>query len=284
MKHALLFSAGRISQVRISHDALPTTLQQHLKGGKKQPLSEWSTQSRRNMVRNFLACEWGSVEGEPVMITLTYATSQLDGRACRQHLSTFRRAWTHKWGHPIGAWKLEFQRSGVPHWHLVLYVQTHLPSAGQNSTSTLWIDARGNTLTGWKYENAGPSQAHSWVQHTWQRIVGPETKIVDFDPWRGARDDWAWYFGGYARKKSKEYQNHAPDNSSGWGRRWGIWGIRPQWQVAKISVRQGYRVRRVLRGLQNAKRRKWRHRKSNWYVHDSPSARIRVLETLKTLE
>jgi len=264
-KRGLIRSAGRVTEVRIREGGTGHSRKtEQLRGGKKRQLGPWTSQSRRNCLRTIMACDWESVPGHPVFVTLSYAEVQLDGRRCRKDLAAFREAWGRQWGQVIGAWKLEFQARGAAHWHLVLWVPTEVElQAGK--LIPVAVDRRGRRYD-WR---AG----HDWVLRTWQRIVGPDTQIVQWKWWAG---DFAWYFAGYSTQKDKEYQNIPPEESWGWGRRWGIWGIQPQWTVMEVSARQAYRIRRVLRGLQASRTRK-RKRYGCWAVHVSSDARKRLL-------
>lgn len=266
-------SAGRVTEVRTSMEYRPD-LQERLIRGPKRALTHWSSASRRNLVRELMACEWGAVPGFPVMVTLTYSDVPMDGRRCRGHLRAFRQAWQRQWGVPVGAWKLEFQKRGAAHWHLVLWVNYGLGSDEHSRPIPLAGDRWGRLYT-W-------DQAHDWLLSTWQRIAGPQHEIVHWSWWRGSIDRFPWYFAGYSTKKSKEYQNVAPEGSSGWGRRWGLWGIQPSWTEIEVDVCRAFRVRRILRGIQRSRR----HRKSRdgvWCVHVSVEATQRLLGALERI-
>lgn len=264
MSKGFVRSAGRVTEVHVSQGYLPSHLRDQLRGGQKQKLTEWSSQSRRNCLRTLMACEWGAVPGAPVMVTLTYAEVQMDGRRCRMDLKRFRRAWEYQWGPAVGAWKEEFQARGAIHWHLVLWVPYVWRVVGEEF-QPFAVDRKGREYS-WQ-------DAHDWVLEVWQRIVGPETRIVEWLWWSG---DFAWYFANYSTKKDKEYQQQAPEGSDGWGRRWGLWGIRPQWEVQEMSAARAYRVRRVLRGLQASQTKK-RRRYGSWVIHRSVEGRDRLI-------
>ena len=262
MAYGIVRWAGRVTDVRLKGVGRVA----QLTGGRKQALTEWSAQSRRNLLRQLMACDWSSVAGYPVMVTLTYADVQMDGRQCRRDLQNFRRAWEREWGSAVGAWKLEFQARGAAHWHLVLFLPSVILGRRDNGRIVIGWQRRGG-------EWGSSAHAQAWVLRTWQRIVGFDTTRVEFAAWRGRREDFAWYFGGYASKKSKEYQNKPPEGSSGWGRRWGLWGIRPVWDEVVVTERQAYRLRRVLRGIQRARAKRSPRRFSGWTIHDSRDAR-----------
>lgn len=266
-------SAGRVTEVRTRMEYRPD-LRERLTGGPKRALTHWSSASRRNCLRTIMACDWESVPGFPVMVTLTYAEVPKDGRKCRNDLKNFRRAWVRQWGAVVGAWKLEFQARGAAHWHLVLWVNYGLGSDERGRAIPLAVDRWGRRYT-WE-------KAHDWVLAAWRRIAGQDIEVVQWHWWQGSVGGFPWYFAGYSTKKNKEYQNETPEGSSGWGRRWGIWGIQPSWTEIEVDVRRAFRVRRVLRGIQRSRRRR-KARGGSWCVHVSLEAAQRLLATLERI-
>lgn len=56
----------------------------------------------------------------PLLITLTYQEYPTDGRVYHEHLRAFRAVLERKYGRQRAIWKLEFQKRGAPHFHLVM--------------------------------------------------------------------------------------------------------------------------------------------------------------------
>lgn len=224
-------------------------------GGDRAAIGEWSRKSRANMTRVLATLDWRplTLAGaglRPGMVTLTYPGDWQrwapDGATVKRHLRAFRQAWTRKLGAPIGAWKLEFQRRGAPHFHLYL-----LCPVGK--------------VDGLPF--------HKWVSATWARIVGATGEDrarhelagtgVDFglasrcsDPQR-----LAVYFSKHNApgRSSKEYQHCVPASWSepgrGPGRFWGYWSLRPCTAHVEVSHDTARDVVRLLRGWSEAQRR-----------------------------
>lgn len=237
---------------------------------------EWSRKSRARMTRRLASLDWSPMEPRcmgvvdeqgdelvsvPAMVTLTYPGDYLavvpDGEVAKRHLRAFRAAYARRFpGHDAGCWKLESQRRGAPHFHLLLMVPV--------------------TASGY------PSSAvRVWARLTWARIVGAtgeerrrhEAAGVSVDTAEGARysdpQRIAVYFSKHNApgESSKAYQNEIP---AGWldesgagtvGRFWGYWRLRPVEVEATISAFDAVDAARLLRGWVKAQGRTRRVRR-----------------------
>ena len=88
----------------------------------------WSRKSRARMISSLseldLAPLYMSADF-PAMVTLTYPgdwkTVAPDGAVVKGHLQAFFKRYRRSWGEDLKCiWKLEFQRRGAPHFHLLL--------------------------------------------------------------------------------------------------------------------------------------------------------------------
>ena len=96
----------------------------------RREVTGWSRKSRTNMVRSLCELDYSPLFDGPdfrplAMITLTYPGDWLtvapNGKEAKRHLAAFRRRYERAWGEPLAAvWKLEFQRRGAPHYHLLM--------------------------------------------------------------------------------------------------------------------------------------------------------------------
>lgn len=205
-------------------------------GGIRQGITTWSNSSRRRLVKTWEAIDWSPYEGRLLWIGLTYpAEGPEDGHRCKRHLEAFKMRWTRRWGPPVGGWKLEFQRRGVPHFHLLLVKPAEFDLL---ECHRMWFEV----------VNSG-DDAHL--------IQG--CHVVD---WVG--ENAAGYVVGYGAGDSKEYQNTAP--AEWWtGRWWGIWGgLKPDWKAQELTEKEFHRIRRVMRGLVRARSRKNKGRKGRF--------------------
>lgn len=189
-------------------------------GGRRGVVREWSHASRLRAYRTIAAVDWSAV-GSLVFVTLTYHQAPTDGRTVKRHLRAFRERWRRRFGAPVGAWKLEFQKRGAAHIHL-------------------WLRRPGISL----------GQLRAWISEAWGDIVGQgeahRRAGTTVKEWCGSP---ARYLLKYLAKGHKEYQHCVPEWFESVGRWWGLWNVRPQWRRVDIPVESFYRIRRVLRGL-----------------------------------
>ena len=220
----------------------------------------WSAKSRTRMHKAFASVDWTALrdpETPLAMVTLTYPGQWEglvpSGKVAKRHLSAFRLRYGRAVGRKLrGAWKLEFQRRGAPHFHLLMPVPA--------------------LVRGERFE--------VWLSRTWAAIVGAEGEErqrheragtgVDFakvgrmsDPKR-----LAVYFAKHGSKSldDKEYQHNVPAlwqlPGMGPGRFWGFWGMPPATAVVDLDVWDFLTARRVLRRLAKANGRAVAYRKA----------------------
>jgi hypothetical protein len=201
-------------------------------GGMRQAVQGLSEDSRRRMVFTFR-----NVVGLKVFLHLTYpGKAELvptDGREVKRHWDNMRR-WLVEQG-VAGAWFMEFQSRGAPHFHIC--------------------------LTG--------RVAKEKVSKAWNRIAGQNdpdhlrvgTKIQMMEKPHAA----AAYAAKYA---SKFEQKDVPEQFSNVGRFWGLFGGLSVQVVAEVNSQEridtstgevvsggAVQAARVMRGLVNARRR-----------------------------
>lgn len=180
-----------------------------------------SRKSRMRLMKLCAAIPWALFETR-FFTTLTYPDEfPTDGRAVKRHLVAFRKRFERRWGKQAAVWKLEFQRRGAPHFHLLLSVP-----AG--------VDLR---------------EFRSWLSSSWYEVVssgdlrhllaGTQVQIADTDCGR--------YFAyGVKSSGSKEYQNQVPEGFESVGRFWGAWNVSPEWRGAQITSGDFVELRRRM--------------------------------------
>lgn len=215
----------------------------------KQSITEWSRQSRANMVRVVASLDMtvlDSLPGFPAMVTLTlpgsWAVVAPDASTFKGYFEEWRRRYRHTYGTPFrGLWKLEFQRRGAPHLHLYMVV----PSG----------DFR------------------TWCSQTWADIVNHPDPVerakharagTRVDVMKGARASdprrLAVYFGKHSApggESDKEYQHKVPElwvNSGGPGRFWGYIGLEKVSATVELSTEDFITIKRYMRKAQQASR------------------------------
>lgn len=213
-------------------------------------VTSWSPKSRRRMVRVLAAADYRRLfrDGFPVMVTLTYPGEWLSVAGTKeqsyQHIRLLQLRWKRRWGKaPVGIWKLEFQRRGAPHYHLLV---PHPHVTGE--------------------------EFRAWLSRTWADIVGhtdPEQRArhlvagTGVDMREGARmrdvKRVAVYFAGHSLKSKdgKEYQHIVPREwlvngdgeltGRGAGRFWGVWGLERPYAGVPLTPRDFVTLRRLMR-------------------------------------
>lgn len=218
-------------------------------GGRK--IRGWSPKSRARLRRCLSELDYGGfVAGcgvrSPVMVTLTYpgdwASVAPNMAATKGHL----RAWFERWRRQFGArvrgvWKLEFQRRGAPHFHVMVPV----PAGQSVGVLRKWV------ASSWSEVVDHPDA----VQRARHLVAGTAVDVVIgrsmTDPRRVAT-----YFLKHGGGVAKEYQHIVPVEweDSGAGRFWGVVGMRRHRRQVPLTMRQYVMIRRVLRRYWASKR------------------------------
>lgn len=198
---------------------------------KKRPsagkIVGWSRRSRARMQMQLHRLDYTALFEaglEPAMVTLTMPgewehlapTPAEFKKIVNRFTTSYRDAWGTR---PVGVWKMEFQRRGAPHLHILM-----TPPAGEASGA-------------FRYE------FRLWLSHAWARAVGAtgvqaERHLragtgIDYvgDSYRDPRRIAA-YFGKHGFFAGKDYQNEMPAlwrdavaNGEDGARFWGSWGL-----------------------------------------------------------
>ena len=210
----------------------------------------WSDKSRAKMLERFSTLDFTPFSDEGSIIaflTLTYPSDWISvaptSQSAKRHLSMFRKRFEREFGRPFFAlWKMEFQRRGAPHFHLLAPIP------------------RG-------------SEFRDWLSNTWVQIVNhPDATErakhllagTGVDKAKGISADTAqrisYYFSKHssANKGAKEYQNTPPEEwvrAGSVGRFWGYWGLEIATVLVEVSEAEALYVARTLRRWQRANRR-----------------------------
>lgn len=86
---------------------------------KRGVIRDFSPSSRRRLIDMFNRF---GVDGQrPVFLTLTYGQSYPGPTEAKRHLSTFFKRVRRRWPLASAVWRLEMQRRGAPHFHLIFF-------------------------------------------------------------------------------------------------------------------------------------------------------------------
>jgi hypothetical protein len=167
-------------------------------------------------------------------VTLTYPGEwSRSAEDWKRDLDTWWKRWIRRWGAEWSAfWKVEPQKRGAPHFHLIV-----MPTEGQE------LDY---------------SATFSWLSRSWYEVVGSSderhlragTRIERVRTYNGAIS----YAAKYCGKVCAGFVNPETGEAVHVGRYWGVLGrggLRYDHRRYRLSESSYYRVRRVLR-------KKWR--------------------------
>ncbi len=187
-------------------------------GGRRQGITEFSRASRRRLLQLLNSINKTKIK-IPLFITLTYPGEYPeDPTVWKQHLATWRRRMQRKYGRISMIWRLEFQRRGAPHFHLLAFI------------------------------DANPADLYEFVSLSWYESCGeicPEhlragTRVESLRSLRGMMAYAAKYMG-----KPEKF-----DSGAGIGRVWGVWfkdQLPISFEETPISCGDAIKIRRILR-------------------------------------
>ncbi len=164
-------------------------------GGERKPCSGFSASSRRSMQKLVSKLRVSSV-CSGLFLTLTYPRQFPDGNRAKRDLKVFVQRLLREYPSAAGLWKLEAQKRGAPHFHLIILGVEHIP--------------------------------HEWVSENWYEVVGSGdvhhlaagTEVRRVKSYQHA----VHYVAKYIAKESAAGAGAAGDGLGEVGRRWGHFG------------------------------------------------------------
>jgi hypothetical protein len=250
-----------------AHQAVVDQAATYLARGEEIPEAEpsreitgWSRKSRANMVRALCELDYEPMLADPMripaMVTLTYPGDWLTvaptGKEAKRHLQAFRHRYKKAWGHDLRTvWKLEFQRRGAPHYHLLM-----VPPHGLSKTPGARATAAARVGAGLPFRQ--------WLSEVWAAIVGhpdPEERRrhrlagtgVDYAEGLRVSDPKrvAVYFTKHGAFEAKAYQHCVPEEwqapGQGPGRFWGYWHLERVTVAVEVEPGQAVQAARIAR-------------------------------------
>ena len=169
--------------------------------GARQPSNEFTQRSRTRLLRTFAKIKAPNSKGyrtKVVMVTLTMRDI-IHPRKAKTFLFTFLKRWRRQYPQLSGIWKLEFQKRGAPHFHILLYNAGFIPKDD--------------------------------IRKSWGEVIGqdkPFTRIESIRNYRQGMGYVAKYLGkvddsGFNNGTNLTVtENQAPRPEKSIGRRWGI--------------------------------------------------------------
>lgn len=209
-------------------------------GARRDSITSFTRQARARMVRTLCTLDYTPLfeHGErPAMVTLTlpgeWERIAPDAREFKKLVKRFQDRYSHSFGRPlVGVWKLEFQRRGAPHLHILMSPPSHR-SQGEGLDFRTWLSRNWAGACG-TAKILGPEEA--------QKHVNAGTGI-DYDTngqWADAKRI-AIYYAKHGLFGAKEYQNEAPQlwlDAGSVGRFWGYWGLKKGGATVELDMRK----------------------------------------------
>lgn len=208
-------------------------------GARREGITAFTRQARSRMVRTLCTLDYAPLfedDQRPAMVTLTlpgdWEKIAPTAAEFKKIVNRFRAHFAHSWGAAIiGVWKLEFQRRGAPHLHILMTIPRGL-SRGAGLAFREWLSlAWAGACQTSKVLGAAEAEKH----------VAAGTG-VDYDP----RGQWidakriAVYYAKHGLYGAKEYQNQAPQlwvDHGSVGRFWGYWGLKKGGTTIDLDMR-----------------------------------------------
>lgn len=217
---------------------------------RRGAISDFSNRSRSRLMQEVNKLEVGHLVGA-YFATLTYPGEfdQWTVKQTKEHLHRFVKAYRRRHLGCAIVWKLEPQRRGAPHYHLLIL---GIVGPGPGERRGDWLAAE-----------------RAWIARTWWRIVGSDDPNhlaagTQFDPVRSYRHARS-YLGKYLAKDKHKLCDASP------GRFWGVCGPVEKYhgKVVKVQLPSAVSVD-LFRHLD-----KYRHSKAR-LVRDASRRKVAV--------
>lgn len=167
----------------------------HIKNGSglRGDVKGFSKNARRRLLRKVGSIDREALECMPIFITLTYPGQwPRDPAIWKRHLDTWAKRFKRKYPKACAIWKLEPQKRGAPHYHLICLNVPHV--------------------------------SKGWLAESWYEVVGSGddkhlragTRVETIRTWRGCMS--------YAAKYAAKVIDELPEGWEKVGRMWGIIG------------------------------------------------------------
>lgn len=193
---------------------------------KRGAVNTFSRASRRRLIKTFMKLESSRLHA-PYFVTLTFHHwDETTRRPAHEYLNTFLTDLRRTYPDSFYLWRLELQKRGAPHYHLIIWQPAGL------------IDFDEDGLK-------------SWINATWHRIADPESEA---HAKHGVRVDRATSFRKAFSYVTKYTAKYGGDNDEGYpGRRWARSRSLPVDSICgfEITDASAHYLKRILRKMIN---------------------------------
>lgn len=128
------------SLVKVHH---PSTVSSSSRGGTRGKVRSFSRSSRKRLLERYARMSNKGFQQKPaVFVTLTYPKNYPTARVAKAHLNSLRKRLEYKFNiKASGSWKLEFQKRGAPHFHILFF---NLPFLPKRDLQVMWAEIIGD--------------------------------------------------------------------------------------------------------------------------------------------
>ena len=200
------------------------------KGSGRKGIAKFSMKSRKRFYEFLQSIYWDKYDQNRIFeITLTYHVKfPLDGKEVKKHIHSLRKNIMDKYPDTILIWKLEFQRRGAPHFHLIMIAPCDIELGDyqywNEDNQITYYDRETKT-----HHETGIAGFRAYIQTRWNTITAESIEhfnsSIEVDHVRNPKG-MPLYLAKYIAKEQKahsEYQHIVPEQYKDVGRFWGCY-------------------------------------------------------------
>ena len=224
-------------------------------------INDFSPKSRRSLQKFLQSIDWDKIGTERILeITLTYQDMPESGALVKSHLHRFRKNILDKYPRTILVWKLEFQKGGRPHYHLIMIAPKEIELGDyqiKRNGKITFFDRKTK-----EHHETGIVGFRSYTQKRWNTIIeGSEQNFnsgVGVDKVKNPKA-LPLYLAKYIAKERKAdqkdyYQHKVPEWYKSVGRFWGCYNRK----LLKRRMQRIYINRETFDELSDYARNQWK--------------------------
>lgn len=182
-------------------------------GGKRSNVTVFSSASRFRLLQKFATVKGNGLKS--VFLTLTYGQAFPSPSEAKRHLDNFLKRIRRHYENVSGIWRMEFQKRGAPHFHIILF---NLPFVPKTVIKRWWGKVVGMEF--WDYSTETPTQPFTRIEflrsHTHaSRYVSKYVAKVD-------GSDCGFNIAAYLTENGSFLHPVTGEDSGSIGRWWGV--------------------------------------------------------------
>lgn len=227
----------------------------------------WSEKSRNRMMQTLESLDYHPMfeSGEPAaMVTLTlpgegdlWERLVPDAPTFKKMVNKFVTSYAMAWGEPLrGVWKMEFQKRGAPHLHILM-----VPPARDRRAGIRFVNAAGKRedhqlpFSNWAGAKWASIVGATGAARAMHQLIGVDISYSEVYRYSDPRRIGS-YFAKHGSFTAKDYQNDMPEHwraaiiagESGGANYWGYWGLDKAIETVELQHRPSARRAAIVDG------------------------------------